>query len=51
MASVSKETTLALAWTPASVRPATVVGTGEPIILASAVSNSPWMVRTPGLAA
>jgi hypothetical protein len=44
----SIETTLASAWTPASVRPATVSAGGS---TASAAARSPAMVRSPGCAA
>ena len=47
----SKLATWPLAWTPASVRPATVSSTRSPRIRSSAASSSPWTVRCPCCAA
>ena len=47
---VSKLATWPSAWTPVSVRPATVSSTGSRRTVARAVSSSPCTVRRPGLA-
>ena len=47
-AAVAKLATWPRAWTPASVRPATVSATGSRRIVSSAVSSSAWTVRRPG---
>ena len=49
--SVRKLATWPSAWTPASVRPATVSLVGSPSTRSSAASSSPWTVRFPGCTA